>query len=264
MSGTGTAKTDEFLLSTATVMVGPQSKVFELTPDLHSIGLVKNVQASADVGFTELTQGINAQVVMSVNTKLDTKISFEVYEYTARNLAYGVGLDGSDTKYDPIDSSDLALATAITAGGSSIVLEDAAVFAVGDYIVLQDINQLDRLHVGKVASKASETITLATGYTMPTTMVFTIATTKVYKINPIGVGLSSSANTFGCKIVGILPSSNKPVTLIFPKIKVTKGLSVSFAEGNFSNMPFEFTPYQLVTDDPYYADFAGDTWKILT
>jgi hypothetical protein len=98
----GESKTTEFLLSQATIMVGPQAKVFELTPALHGIGLVKNVQVTADIGFVELTQGLANQTVSSVNNMINTKISAEVYEYTARNLAYGAGLDASGSGFDPL------------------------------------------------------------------------------------------------------------------------------------------------------------------
>ena len=261
----GEAKSTEFLLSTATVMIGLQSKVMELNPTDHSIGLVKNIQVSADLGFTELTQGVNAQVVSSVNTSNNTKISGEVYEFSARNLAYGAGLDGSAASYDPLTST-FALGTAVTVGGATVALATGggASFAAGDFLVIQDTANTDRLHVGKVQSVATDTITLATGYTMPTTMAFPIATTVIYKVRRIQVGAVSTQPTFGAKLVGIMPEGGAPVTLIFPKIKITKGLSLAFQQDNYANMPFEFTPYSLVASDPYFADFGSQkNWMIL-
>lgn len=261
----GEAKTTEFLLSTATIMVGPTSKVMELTPSLHSLGLVKNIQVQADVSFTELTQGIQQQVVSSVNTGSQTKITGELYEYTARNLAYGAQLDGSAATYDPIVTS-YTLATNITTGGATVVLGTGggADFNVGDFLVIQDTNNPDKLHVGKVASKATDTLTLATGYVMPSTMAFSTGSTVIYRVTPIKVGAVSAQPTMGLKMVGLLPESGQPITLIFPKVKITKGISLAFQTDNFANMPFEFTPYALVSTDNYYADFGSTKrWMVL-
>jgi hypothetical protein len=259
----GQARTNEFLLTTATVMIGPQAKVMELSPALHSLGLAKNVHVSADMGFTELSQGLNAQVVMSVNTKLDTKITAEIYEYTARNLAYGAGLDGSDVAYND-DPKSYTLAATITGSSTTVALSAGAGadFSTGDYLVIQDTVTNNMVHVGKVASVATDTVTLATGYTIPTGSAFGVATTVVYRVKGIGVGVIDTQPTYGAKLVGIMPATGEPVTLIFPKVKVTKGMSVMFDQANFANMPFEFTPYQLVASDPYAADFGAKTWKV--
>lgn len=261
----GEARTSEFLLTTATVMIGPQSKVMELNPSQHSVGLIKNVQATANMNFTELTQGINAQIVSSVNTTNQAKITGEVYEYTARNLAYAAGIDSSGTDYDPITDT-FPLKTAITTGGASIALNtgDGAKWSAGDYGVIADTDNPDRLHVFKVQSIATDTLTLATAYAMPTTMTFGTATTIIYRVHSIKVGAVARQPTFGCKLVGLLPESGQPITMIFPKVKITKGLSVNFQTNDFANMPFEFTPYSLVAADPFFADFGTTkTYQIL-
>lgn len=262
----GEAKTNEFLLTTATIMLGPPAKVFELTPDLHSVGLVKNVQTSSDTSFTELTQGIQAQVVASVNTGNQARISAEVYEYTARNLAYGAQLDGSDAAYAPIVNTS-TLKTAITVGGNTVALNtgQGSDWGPDDWLVIQDTVAPDRLHVGKVLSVTSDTLTLTPTTAMPTTMAFGInGATVLYKVKALKVGSVAVQPTFGCKIVGIFPESGKPITLIFPKVKITKGINLAFQTDNFSNMPFEFTPYSLLPADPFYSEFGSQkTWMAL-
>jgi len=261
----GESKTTEFLLSQATIMVGPQAKVFELTPALHSVGLVKNVQVTADIGFVELTQGLANQAVSSVNNMLNTKISAEVYEYTARNLAYGAGIDASGAGYDPLTVS-ATLASAIASGViTAIPLVSATGVSAGDYVVLQDVNIPDRVFAGKIASISSNTLTLASGYGMSSdNLGWTVANTNVLKVQNIRVGSLAKQNRFGIKIVGILPESGQPATLIFPKAAITKGLSMSFQTDNFSNLPFEFTPYTLAAAETFYADFGPmKTWSIL-
>lgn len=256
----GDAKTSQFLLSTATLMIGPSTKVMELSPSLHSIGLVKNVQVTTTPKFVELTQGVNAQVVFTVNTDMASKVTAEVFEYTGANLAYAGGLDGSNASY-AAPAATTTLASAITVGGTSVVLATGGVTAAGitagGFVVICEVTTGDRLHVGKVASIATDTLTLATGYAMPTTMAFTVANTVVYRVNPILVGSQTSNPTFGVKLVGNMPGDGTPVTLIFPKVKIVKGLDLNFQTNDFTNMPFEFQPYALLPTDPYYGDFSS-------
>lgn len=260
----GEAKTTEFLLSTATVMVGPAADVFGLTPDKHSIGLVKNVQAGADPKFVELTQGINAQVVMSVNTELQTRISAEVYEYTARNFAYAAQLDGSDTSFDPLTVVSTLSADAATGTTLNLSAGDGADWEAGDYGAMQDGDSPDKVHIFKVASVAVDAVTLDEGFAIPATVTYSKLTTKIYKVRNIKVGAVPEQPVFGVKMVGLLPGSGQPVTLIFPKVKITKGLNLAFQTNDFANMPFEFTPYALVAADPFYAEFGSTkTWSLL-
>ena len=59
------------------------------------------------------------------------------------------------------------------------------------------------------------------------------------------------------KVVGILPASGKPITLMFPKIKITKGLDFSFQTNDYANLPMEATPYRPLVGDAFYsADFS--------
>jgi hypothetical protein len=88
----GEAKTNNFMLGTATVMLGPMDDVFDLTPANHSIGLVKNFQLQSQPTFADLTQGIKNTQVYSVHTGNDVRASMEVYEFTAQNLSYALGL----------------------------------------------------------------------------------------------------------------------------------------------------------------------------
>lgn len=262
----GEAKTADFLLSTATLMIGPQSKVMELVPALHSVGLVKNVQMTTEPNFVTLTQGVQGVEVAAVNISNPARVSAEVYEYTGRNLAYGVGLDASGAAFDPIVGT-IALGAAIASGGATVTLAagGGASFQPGDFVVLQDTVNQDRIHVGKVLSKATDVLTLATGYVMPSTTTFAIATTAVYKVQNINAGTPPQSNVFGAKLVGVLPNDGAPITIIFPKVRITKGLSFSFQNESFSNMPFELQPMALLPTDAYYADFPmSATFKVLT
>lgn len=262
----GEAKTSTFLLSSATIMIGPRDKLMGLTPDLHSIGLVKNVQVTTDPSTVVLNQGTQNTEVAAVVTGNQARIACEVYEYTARNLAYGSLLDASGAEYDPIVDT-YALGSAIASGGTTVALAtgDGADFSAGDFFVLADTNIPDRVHVGKVASKSTDTLTVASEYAIPTGQAWAVATTVVYKVKAIKVGAVSKQPTFGLKMVGNLPETGEPVTVVFPKVRITKGIGLAFQTDNFSNMPFEFAPMALLQGEPFYSDFGAlKTWTVLT
>lgn len=249
----GNARGNDFLLSTATVMVGPVADLLKLNPLDHSLGLVKNFTLSADPQFVELTQGLTNDVVMSLKTGDGSRASCEVYEYTTRNLAYAAGLDGSSISYDPITAT---FTTSAAATSTTVTLSAAPTgIAAGDWIFIQ--NGIDDLvHVGKVASISTNTITLTTNSAIPTNLVLA-AGSRVGKVRQISMGVSTPNTTLAAKVTAILPQDNKPVTLLFPKIKITRGFNIAFSSDSFGNMPFEFTPYASAMTDPFYGEFGS-------
>ena len=64
----GLANTNRFMLGAATLLLGPQADLFNLTRAEHSVGLIKNFALTAEPSFTELTQGVRNTVVFSVMT----------------------------------------------------------------------------------------------------------------------------------------------------------------------------------------------------
>ena len=155
--------------------------------------------------------------------------------------------------------SQYALASAITTGGVAVSLATGmgADWTAGDFAVIGDTNNPDRVHVGKVASIAADVLTLEADFSMPTTTTFATATTIIYKVKSVLVGASATNPVFGVKLVGIMPSSGEPVTLVFPKVRIVKGLDLNFETKDFANMPFEFSPYTLLPTDPFYSTFGG-------
>lgn len=254
----GNAKTNKFMLSTATVMLGPLADLHSLNPAAHSIGLVKNFQITGEATYTELTQGIRNAVVMSKRTNEGLKTSCEVYEFTAKNIAYAAGLDASGTSFDVVEEWS-ALKTEVTAAGDTLVLAAAPTTPIvaGDYLFVQK-GQDDYVHVVKVGSYATDldpTITVAAGFEIPAGMTFPVGS-RIGRLKRIDVGVDTTQPDLACKVTGILPKDNSPFTILLPKVKITRGLGISFASDNFTNMPFEMTPYEMVMDDPFYAEYG--------
>ena len=153
----GSAKTESFNLGAATVMIGPKEDVLDLTPEKHSIGLVKNFSFTSNDQYIDLTQGVRNSVVYSVKTGSEVNASMEVYEYTAKNLAYALGLEG----FELVEGADLSLREAVSgdmAVSEVIVKADedssASDITEGEYLTIQGnkSGNEDLIFVGKVAS----------------------------------------------------------------------------------------------------------------
>ena len=260
----GGAKTKNFMLSAATVMIGPQADLHKLNPVDNSVGLVKNFQMTSDATYVDLTQGIRNSLVMSVKSGDTVRASFEVYEYSMRNLAYAAGLDASGVAFNTDDTIWLTTA-AISTNNTIVVGSDVtSTIAVGDYIFLQ--NGIDDIvHIAKVASRTysapNTTIVFATGFETKAGAVFPIGS-RVGEVKRIDLGNTQAAVEMSAKIIGLLPKDNAPFTILIPRMKVTRGLGVAFQTDNFGNLPFEITPFNQTPTDPFYNEY-GDAVAVL-
>lgn len=252
----GEARTSSFMLGTASVMIGPQDQLFDLTAADHSIGLVKNFRITSEPQYTDLTQGRKNQIVYSVMTQNTIRASMEVFEYTGRNITYALGLEGSSVEAQTVTST---LASAMTAASSdiSVATGEGSNFTVGDYVLVQEGTH-DQVFVRKVASIAMDTLTL--DKSIPTAL--SVGAT-VRKANVISIGSKLEQPFLAAKIVGSLADDTE-VAILCPKIRITNGFSLGFTTENFDNMPYEFSFYDLVATDPHYADFGDDQAKLLT
>lgn len=242
-------------------MIGPQADLFSLNPAEHSIGLVKNFQITSEPNYLELTQGVKNNIVYSVMTSNPVKATMEVYEYTSKNLSYGLGLDGSSLQA----KTAATLKTAITGDGiiDDVVInaatDNSAQFPAGSYITLQkggtDVVHVSRVVSATYAAGTSDT-TIVIEHPIPTGMNFG-AGDKVTSNNVVDVGSKAEQPYLSAKIIGILPDGNKPFAILMPKLRISRGFTLAFQTDNFGNLPFEFTPYELVATDPFYGDFDG-------
>lgn len=258
----GEPKTNQFMLSSASLMLAPMADQLTINPAVHSIGLVKNVQVSADPQFVELGFGITNQLVMSVKNQTGLRVSAEVYEYTPKNLAYAIGLDVGASSY-AMNTTTYAVSAQVDAGDTTLTIatDVSSSFTVGKWFFLQtNAGGRDVVHVAKVSAVAyssPDTTVTFTGFATPTGVDFAVATTRVGLINKMDVLNETENVTFSCRIVGLMAKDKRPVIIHMPKVKVTRGFNMNFSTENFGNLPFELTPYQPIVGDPgYSADFA--------
>lgn len=157
MPQAGSAKTNKFNLGAATVMIGPRDQVLDFTPEKNSIGLVKNFSFTSNDQYLDLTQGVRNSVVYSVKTGSEITASMEVYEYTSKNLAYALGLEG----YELTEGATMSLLEAVGPNDNvtqiSVKASEGATaddIAVDDYVIIQANKSLveDRVFIGKVSA----------------------------------------------------------------------------------------------------------------
>jgi hypothetical protein len=241
------------MLGAATVMIGPQKDLFNLNPDDHSIGLVKNFSISGQPAYTELTQGVKNSVVYSVMTGNPVTATMEVYEHTSKNLAYGLGLDGS--AMDPIATKTTTNADVPSniAGTKLLPVASVTDLVIGDWIQALAPGATDKVLVARITDvdAVAKTLTIADDqafdYALP------IGST-VQKVNVVGIGSKSDQPFLSAKVVGNL-ADGTPVALLIPKIRITGGFTLAFKTDSFGNLPYKFQPYDLVSDDPFYDTF---------
>ena len=259
----GLAKTSNFQFTTASVLIGPQTSQLVLNSAAHSIGLVKNLNVTTDTGFVNLGQGVQNQIVASMVNKFDVKVSCEVYEYTTRNLAYGLGLDGTQsTTFLPV-ATDYPLAAAVVAGATSatVASDVHTTFGAGQWGYLQegtdDVCHIFKTNAASVYSSPNTAISF-TGYPVPTGMNFDTAAGVIGAFNRVDANPMLANQYFSVRIIGVTSdSSQRPVGLHFPKCKITKGFAMAFESNNFANLPFEFMPLVPTASDPGYSpDFS--------
>ena len=246
----GEAKTNAFMLGTATVMLGDREDLFDFTPANHSIGLVKNFNLTVDQSYTDLGQGLTNQTVFSVKTGSKIMATMEAYEYTGKNLTYALGLEGFSAGV-AITASSSIIGTPTPTDTGFTMSGALAGLAVGDYIKIQTGNN-DQVLVRKVATITGAALT----FVDPLPAIPAQGAT-VSKMNVIPLGSSTACeDTFvAAKIVGTLADCSE-VVLLLPKVKVTKGFNMAFNSNDFQNLPLELTVYDLLADDDHYAAFA--------
>lgn len=246
----GLAKTNDFMLSTATVMLGAQSALYDLTPATNSIGLVKNFTLTSEPSYVELMQGVKGSIVHSTMTANPVKASMEAFEYTAANLAYSLGLDGS-TKVAETAQTTVSTLVPASPAQNTLVLTSATGFTVGKYIIVENTAGTDENFViRKITGVSSNTLTL--DHNLPAIASGMV----VYAVNYVDIGSKADQPFFSCKVAGKL-ANGADIVILIPKIRIIKGFNLAFIQNDYANLPLEFQVYDLVSTDPNYSDFLS-------
>ena len=258
----GEARSIDFLVGTATIMLGLPADLRDFRPETHSIGLVKNVKLMAEATYIELTQGLRNSVVHSVKTGEPVRASAEVYEFNASNWSYALGFSGYNvgipalnagsatiTTVEALVPSGGILAPADVTGYDDFTLSTVTNFAVGDYVLIQ-VGYNDVVVPRRITTIAGSVITVDA----PIKNVAFPAGVTVNKCLVVPVGRKSEQPFLAAKIVGNM-ADGREIAVEIPKLRITKGFDVTFQTSEYANMPFEFTVYDQIPADVQYARF---------
>ena len=79
---------------------------------------------------------------------------------------------------------------------------------------------------------------------------------EVLKVSRIDIGSKEDQAFFSAKIAG-KAVNGEPIVILIPKMRIVQGFNIGFSSDDYANMPFEFTLYDQVPADPYYAFSKG-------
>lgn len=253
-------KNPSFLIGNATVMLAPQTAdVFSLMPETHSVGMVKNVTIGMESDQIELRNGILQALVDSRKSGVRLTASFEGYEFTAENLYRSLGFATQTVvqrRRGKLTANAAAGATSISVesfpipGDANSGISATGNIPTGATVLLQKAGgEGDAVYPVRVTTGATGTgpYTVAIG-ALPVGVTFSTGDT-VWVVNEVNVGSLDPEDFFCMKIVGTLSAYNVPLVVIFPKVKITRGFNINFSETDYSNMPFEVSPYFLASSE---------------
>ena len=246
------------MLSSATIMMAPAftTSVFELTPTSHSLGMARDVSIRVDSSMIELKNGIAQTTIDARRTGVSAAISATIFEMTTANIQRASALASGTApviKRGVLSSAANAAAVSLSINSDPIPGEaTSAITAVGDIpsgstILIQRVGaETDYVFPTKSSGVATGTgpysVPIAGDYVIPTGMSFP-AGSRVWVVTPVGVADATADDMFGVKITGTLSNYDRPVTALFPKVRISRGFQLTFTETDYGSMPFEMTPF---------------------
>jgi len=265
----GEARSIDFLVGTATIMLGLPADLRDFRPETHSIGLVKNVKLMAEATYIELTQGLRNSVVHSVKTGEPVRASAEVYEFNAKNWEYALGFSGYNvgiastnvgsaviTAVENLTPTGGILAPASSTGYTNFTLTNTTNFGVGDYVLVQ-VGINDEVVPRRIVANAVGAPVGSLTFDAPIKNLVIGNGVTVNKCLVVSIGRKSEQPFLAAKIVGNM-ADGREIAIEIPKLRITKGFDVTFQTSDYANMPFEMTIYDQIPSDVQYARFQEE------
>ena len=259
-----TPRSSSFMLSSATIMMAPAftTSVFELQPSLHSLGMSRDVAVKVDSSLIELKNGIAQTTVDARRTGVSASISATLYEMTAANMQRALALASATApvvKRGVLSSAAAAAAVSISVNSDPVPGDsNTAITAVGDIpsgstILIQRINGeqdyvFPTTSTGVATGTGPYSIPIASTSAIPSGMSFA-AGSHVWILSPISIASSTADDLFGVKITGTLSNYDRPVTVLFPKVRISKGFQLQYTETDYGSMPLEMTPFIMSSSE---------------
>lgn len=257
-------KKNAFMLSSAELMLAKfgTTPVFDLTPDLHSVGLAQEIAVNLDSSSIDLTAGIAQAIVDTTRTGVQASITGSVREYSAENLMRAQGLSGAATVAKRGKLTAVANAAAVSLSiesdpipgeASSALADVAGEIPAGATLLIQDGDNTALVFPTRSSGASTfaagvHTVAIAGDYAIPAGMSFPVGA-SVWVLTEMAIGDTGDTDLFSVKIVGTLSNFNKPVVAVFPKVSITRGFALSFTETEYGAMPWEMRPMLLTSSE---------------
>lgn len=256
-------KKNAFMLSSATLMMAPAfvTDVYALTPDAHSVGMIREVAVPLESSLIELKNGVAQATVDSKRTNIQPTISGTVFEFTAQNVMRSLAMGGlaAAMKRGELDTLAAGDAETLSMISSPVPGEaTSAITALGDIpvgstlLIQRPGGESDYVFPTKSTGAATGTgpfeVPIADDYAIPADMSFPVGS-KVWVVPAVHVGDIAADDLFCVKITGTLSNYDRPVTVVFPKVKISKGFNLQFTETDYGGMPWEMMPLLMAASE---------------
>lgn len=245
----GMARSTNFMLGTAEVMVGPSADLYTLNGADHALGLVKNFQLASTPTNVNLPKGMKGSPSKVARAGNRVSAQMSLYEYTPKNISYILGLI-----QPTINTAYSVLVQPAASNATTLTVADAAGFTAGETIsvVFQDVI-VSRV----IDSVAAQVITLTDpiGFTVPTGAV-------VMSAQAIDLGGVQTPPTYAMRVVGTL-ADNTPVEIQLPKVFFTSDLNALFSSDDFGYLDVFADCLECHVGDPLFEDFPHKSGKMI-
>lgn len=225
----GAPVTNKFQIGTAELRVGPMTSAMKLL-QTHSVGLVDSVSVTIGQESVDLEGGFPKQLMDSAVVRQTAEVSAVLREYSRRNLKVAIG-DGVTTAV--ADVSTLVATAASTAATSvAVTTGTGANFTAGDLIVSYKANTPETVQVLRVASIATDTLTLDSD----TALLFDLAVgDPIFIAKQVAIGAVSQTNYMAAMVVQKENSTGRPIVWNFWKASISGNLEYATNADDFAS-----------------------------
>jgi hypothetical protein len=228
----GSPQTNKYKIGTAEVRIGPLADANKLT-QAHSVGLLDNVTVDVTQNSVDLLGGFPKFLADTAVISQEASLTATLREYSRRNmqvlLGEGVATAPTDVASLVVDSvADAATAVDVSVG-------DGTLFAAGDIVVIYQGGVPEGVSVVKVASVATDTLTLETDTPVLQAYDGTQDTIHIYLARQVAVGAITQTNYFACMVIESERATGRPIMWNFWKAAISSGLSAGSNADDFAS-----------------------------